>query len=183
MSTTLFTFLGRPSQEQAGKGGYRKTRYEFSDGDRSEEVAFLGWPLQKRLRPKRMVIMGTAGSSWDHVFEGDLDFAANAEQARETLIQAVHSGLVGRALLEPLERPLSEHIGCETRLVLIPYCRTEEEQVELLRIMAEHVAESDEVDIDVTHGFRHLPMIALLAALHLQVVRKAEVRNIWYGEF
>jgi CRISPR-associated Csx2 family protein len=180
MTTTLLTFLGRvPKQES----GYRKTAYGFPDGFRSEPVAFLGWPLQTRIGAQRLVIMGTAGSMWDHLFEGDFVFGEETEEARLRLIEAVDNSAVTAELLAPLEGPLSERLGCEARLVLIPYCRDEREQVDLLRIMADHVAHDDIVDIDVTHGFRHLPMIALLAALHLRVTRKAEIRGIWYGAF
>ncbi len=178
MTTTLLTFLGR-----VPKSGYRKTSYDFPDGFRSEPVAFLGWPLQKRIGAQRLVIMGTAGSMWEHLFEGDLEFGKKAEDARERLIEAADKSAVTADLLTPLERPLSERLGCEARLVLIPYCRDEKEQVDLLRIMAVHVGRRDVVDIDVTHGFRHLPMIALLAAIHLRVAREAKIRGIWYGAF
>ena len=49
--------------------------------------------------------------------------------------------------------------------------------------MAEHVGPGDRVDLDVTHGFRHLPMLAILAALHLRSVRGAEIGGIWYGAY
>jgi len=178
MTTTLLTFLGRVPK---GENGYRKTRYDFGDGGPSDPVAFLGWPLQERLGSQRLVIMGTAGSMWDHLFEGDLAFPQETEEGRLKLIDAVEKHAVTADLLSPLKGPLSERLGCKARLVLIPYCRSDREQVDLLRIMAEHVERGDGVHIDITHGFRHLPAIALLAALYLGVVRSARIRGIWYG--
>ncbi|MBI4468143.1 MAG: TIGR02221 family CRISPR-associated protein [Acidobacteria bacterium] len=184
MTTTLLTFLGRvPKTGNKTENGYRKTCYEFDDGSRTEPVAFFGWPLQKRIAAERLVIMGTAGSMWDHLFERDLVFGQQAEDARIQLMEAVDRKAVTEELLAPLELPLAKQLGCEVRLLLIPYCRNEREQVELLGIMAAHVTGGDTVHIDVSHGFRHLPMIALLAALHLRAARQAAIGGIWYGAF
>jgi CRISPR-associated DxTHG motif protein len=67
--------------------------------------------------------------------------------------------------------------------VIIPYCRTVQEQAEVIARMAEHVGRGDAVHIDVSHGFRHLPIIAILSALYLRVVRNAEIAGIWYAAF
>lgn len=180
MTATLFTFLGRVPK---GESGYRRTCYDFGNGDRSEPVAFFGWPLQKRIASNKMIIMGTAGSMWDHLFEGDIAFGKENEDARLRLLDATEPKAVTADLLTPLEQPLSDRLGCEARLLLIPYCREEREQVELLRVMSGHVERGDTVHIDVSHGFRHLPMIGLMAALHLRIARKAEIGGIWYGAF
>lgn len=179
MSNTLITFLGRtPRTEQ----GYRTTRYDFGDGS-PQEHAFFGWALHQRLRPKRMVILGTAGSMWDHLFEGDVDLGDREEADRMVLMEAVDAKSVPAEILERLAPSLSQVLETEVHLQLIPYCRTEAEQVELLRVMADHVHQEDQVHIDVTHGFRHLPMLALLSALHLRISRDADVQGIWYGAF
>ena len=99
------------------------------------------------------------------------------------LIDAVKEKRVTAAHLAALAPLLSARLDCEVCLSLIPYARDSAEQVELLRIMAEHVGPGDRVDLDVTHGFRHLPMLAILAALHLRSVRGALIGGIWYGAF
>ncbi len=178
--TVCITFLGRTPR---GEDGYRTTRYEFGDGTTSEPLAFFGWALHERLKPGRLVVLGTAGSMWDHLFEGDFDLGSEAEDERLALTGAVEAGRVDQDRLDRLAPLLAERLGCEVRLRLIPYCRDEAEQVELLRIMAGDVEPGDRVDLDVTHGFRHLPMLALLAALHLRRVREAEIAHIWYGAY
>lgn len=180
MTTALLTFLGRVPKSE---GSYRKTSYDFGDGNPSEPVSFFGWPLQKRLAADRMVIMGTAGSMWDHLFEGDIIFEQEAEEARLRLLEATEKKAVTGELLSPLQGALSVRLGCESRLVIIPYCRDEREQIGLMGLMAQHVETGDTVHIDVSHGFRHLPMIALMAALHLRIARKAQIGGIWYGAF
>lgn len=177
---TLLTFLGRvPKTEK----GYRTTAYAFPDGRFTDPVAFFGWSLQQRIRARRLVILGTNGSMWDHLFEGDLDLESENEEERLALIQACAEKRVGQAQLDALAPVLARKLGCEVVLRIIPYCRDESEQVELLRLMAEIVKDKENVHLDVTHGFRHLPMLALLAALYLRIVRRARILGIWYGSF
>ena len=180
MTSTLITFLGRPPEKE---GAYRKTRYDFGDGTVTKPIAFFGWTLGERLRPDRIVILGTAGSMWDHLVEGDLDHGGVAEDERLLLDDRVKQQQVGEADLVPFEPLLSERLACDVRLRLIPYCRDETEQIELLRILADQVDPGDRVDLDITHGFRHLPMLGLLSALHLRQVRNVEIAHIWYAAY
>ncbi|MCS6997550.1 MAG: TIGR02221 family CRISPR-associated protein [Casimicrobiaceae bacterium] len=180
MTRTLISFLGRVPK---GEGGYRTTRYTFGDGSRTEPVAFFGWPLQRRLAARRMVVLGTAGSMWDHLTEGDLELGSAREADRLRLIERTSQKSVEQDDLAALEPVLSERLGCELRLRIIPYARTREEQMQVLAAMAAHVEAGDEVHLDVSHGFRHLPMLALLAALFLRRVRRARIEGIWYGSF
>ena len=96
MTHTLVTFLGRSPKEE---GAYRATCYEFAEGDDCEPLAFFGWALQNRLQPERLVILGTRGSMWDHLFEGDFDFGNLAEEERLALAEGVEksAGLFGGA--------------------------------------------------------------------------------------
>ena len=83
--------------------------------------------------------------------------------------------------LERLAPLISGHIGVETRLRLIPNGVTEAEQLSVLQIMADATEGCTEVTLEVSHGFRHLPMIAVVAAVYLQALRDVQVRDIWYG--
>lgn len=178
---TLVTFLGRPPREENGR--YQRTVYEFPDGERTEPVAFFGWVLRERLQPGRLVVLGTAGSIWDHLFESDLDLGGTGEQERVVLMEDVEHHAVTQAQLDRTAPLLEKVLGIPARLRIIPYCRTEAEQVELLRILADEVRPDDRVHLDVSHGFRHLPMLVLLAALYLEVVRGIRVAGIWYGAY
>ncbi|MBK8964197.1 MAG: TIGR02221 family CRISPR-associated protein [Candidatus Competibacteraceae bacterium] len=179
MSQTLISFLGRVPKTE---NGYRPTTYTFNS-EPDEPTAFIGWTLHRRLKPDRLVILGTTGSMWDHLFEKDFVLGEEAENERLLLQEATEKKEVTTTLLKSLTPLLEKRLRCEIQLLIIPYCRTENEQLELLRIMAAAVNTGDLVHLDVTHGFRHLPMIALLSALHLRKVRNADIRGIWYGAF
>jgi CRISPR-associated Csx2 family protein len=181
MTATLITFLGRVPKSEQGK--YRKTRYDFGDGKTQDEVAFFGWALAKRLQPTRLVILGTSGSMWDHLFEGDLTLGDAQEADRLALVGDVENKTVTQDQLDALAPLLTKQLGMDVILRIIPYCRNDAEQIQLLMLMADAVQPQDSVHLDVTHGFRHLPMLALLAALYLQFARNARVAGIWYGAF
>lgn len=180
MSTTLITLLGRTRKVE---NGYTATRYVFSDQTLTEPLAFFGWALQQRIQPQRMVVLGTDGSMWDHLFEGDIDLAQDNAEERLALIEATERKQVTQEQLDRLTPYLETRIGCEVKLAIIPYARDELEQVELLRRIATHIPQEEKVHLDVTHGFRHLPMLSLLAALYLRIARKAQIEKIWYAAF
>jgi len=180
MRQTLITFLGRTPKTE---NGYRTTCYDFGDGNTCQPVAFFGWALNERLNPDRLVILGTSGSMWDHLFEGDHNLGEEEIAKRLNLMELVEKKAVDQETLNALQPLLSKRLGREVRLRLIPDCSTKTEQVQLLEILADEVDQSDKVDLDITHGFRHLPMLALLAALHLEKVKSVEISDIWYGSY
>ncbi|MBF0471948.1 MAG: TIGR02221 family CRISPR-associated protein [Gammaproteobacteria bacterium] len=179
--TVLITILGRPQKD--ANNCYRKTRYRFGDNDITEPLTFFGWALQQRIKPETLIILGTAGSAWDHLIEGDIDLGQVELEGREALLTSSERGEVSQQQLNQLAPYLSSGLNSEVRLVIIPYCRNETEQMELLRIIADQVGQGEKVQLDVTHGFRHLPMLALMSSLYLRQVKEADVTRIWYGAY
>ena len=84
MSQTLISFLGRVPKTE---NGYRPTTYTFNS-EPDEPTAFIGWTLHRRLKPDRLVILGTTGSMWDHLFEKDFVLGEEAENERLLLQEA-----------------------------------------------------------------------------------------------
>jgi CRISPR-associated Csx2 family protein len=182
VALTLITMLGRTPKDATI--GYRSTIHTFPDGTRGQPTAFFGWSIRHWLRPQpeRLVILGTVGSMWDYLFEtADLD--DSLEGARLALLEPTEQKCVDQPLLDRWTPKLQQHIGCELKLVVIPYARDEAEQLRIVETMAEHVGEGDRVHLDVTHGLRHLPMLALVSALYLRHLRGAAIEKIWYAAF
>ncbi|KAA0874806.1 TIGR02221 family CRISPR-associated protein [Nitrincola tapanii] len=179
MNTTLITFIGRTPKTSEG---YRKTVYSI-DGHRQPPSAFLGFNLKQYLKPDRIVILGTAGSMWDHLFEGDIDFGNDAENDRLELAFAVEESRVTQAMLDQIQPVLADKLGIDTHLQLIQVGTTLNEQIEVVELMSRHVDTGDQVQLDITHGLRSLPMIALLTAMYLRNLRQATIEGIWYGAF
>jgi len=171
--TTLVSFLGKG---RAG-GQYTTANYRFGDGTVITEPYF-GLALCQHLLPSRLLLIGTAGSAWDVFFERE---ASTTDDALLALIGAVESSAVSEALLtEPAAR-LGARLGLRVECLLIDYARTDAEQVQVLRGLAAHLRPRDRVVMDITHAFRHLPMLALVAARYLTRTQNVEVAEIYYG--
>lgn len=176
MSLTLISFLGKAVRRD-GKPGYQPTTYLFGDGSEHEDT-FFGRALARHVRPDSILLLGTAGSMWDVLaeslgHEGSDEWFAVAESAAQNAVT--------QEQLDALAPCVSERIGCACTLRLIPYAHTEGEQIAILKEMGKHGVAGDSVVIDVTHGFRTLPMLGLLAALFLERARNMTVKGIFYG--
>jgi len=171
--TTLISFLGKGQADK--KTGYRTARYQFDDTVR--EVPYFGLALAEHIQPERLILIGTAGSMWDVFFEQQ---GAPDEQILD-LIDAVNEQRVDEALLEQHEKRLTEKLGRPVKCLLIPYARDEGEQVAVLGQLAGSVEQNEHIVLDVTHAFRHLPMLALVAARYLAHVSGVSIKGIYYG--
>ena len=171
--TTLISFLGKG----INGGGYKPACYQFADGS-TDTQPFFGLALAKHLGVERLLLVGTAGSCWD-VFFGREESQNNDDLL--TLIEAVEHNAVTHDRLQQFEKPIAARLGLAVECVLIGYARTDAEQVELLQQLAHRLEPQEHVVMDVTHSFRHLPMLALVAARYLRFTRAVVVDDIYYG--
>lgn len=171
--TTLISFLGKGRAD--AKSGYRTATYHFGDGI-LKTVNFFGLALQEYLQPQRLILVGTAGSMWDVFFE-----RGGADEELLALMDAVEQQRVDEAMLTRHAKRLEQELGVAVDCLLIPFARDTAEQIAVLRGLAAMVTEGETVSIDVTHSFRHLPMLALVAARYLAHVSKVRVEELYYG--
>ena len=173
--TTLISFLGKG---QNGLG-YRDTNYHFFDEDLYENQKYIGIALADKINPSKIILLGTSGSMWDVFLEQGADDGLEAEWL--SLVEAVQTQTVTKEMLEPFENYLRQKLNANVQCILIPFARTEQEQIQILSILADSLSEKEQVIIDVTHGFRHLPMLALVAARFLKRVKNIDVKHLYYG--
>ena len=172
--TTLISLLGKNKADP--QTGYRKANYCF-EPDFSRTVSFFGLALLDYAKPDRLILAGTAGSMWDVFFEHQ----HTDDEAALALMEAVEKEAVTAQMLAIHEQRLSEKLGIPVQCLLISYARDEAEQTTILTDLAGHLAPGEKVILDVTHGFRHLPMLALVAARYLARVRGVQVQEVYYG--
>lgn len=172
---TLISFLGKGKADP--HTGYRTATYRFDAGF-SRRVPFFGMALTEYLQPDRLVLVGTAGSMWDVFFERQ---GADDDDAMLHLMAAVEAGQVDQEMLDLPRRELAQQLGIPVDCLLIPYARDAAEQAEILHLLAGVVQPGENLSIDVTHGFRHLPMLALVAARYLSRVVGVKVEELYYG--
>lgn len=178
--TTLISFLGTGLKDQNGKSrGYQETTYRLDGVDYPQKYVSIS--LIKAIKPNKVILLGTTGSVWDVFLENGGD--SGLEQEWLSLSEKVEEVRVTKQDLEPFELYLSEQYQAQVKCVLIPYARKLAEQVEVLSVIAENLADNENVVLDVTHGFRHLPMLALVASRFLKTIKNINVQNIYYGAF
>ncbi|GAB4406855.1 MAG: hypothetical protein OHK0048_26970 [Rhodoferax sp.] len=178
MQKTLLTFLGKGRDDAST--GYRLAQYVFPDGV-VRRTAFFGLALADFVRPGVLVLLGTAGSMWSVLLES-LAVGGEDEALRLELMEAECAGRVDQPLLDRVASLLSRSVGLEVRPSVIPAGENAEEQVAILATIARVVPEGVPLEIDVTHGFRHLGMVGLLSAELIARLRPGtEVQALWYA--
>ena len=170
--STLISFLGKGQNSS-----YRTANYRFEDGS-TYETNYIGLALADKIKPSRLVLLGTAGSMWDVFFAGEAD--NDADQWIE-LSEAVQTQSVHAAQLKPFEVFLQDKLGISVECVLIPFAKDTAEQIAILSQLADLLQPRERITLGVAHGFRHLPMLALVAARFLQTIKKVQVDHIYYG--
>jgi CRISPR-associated Csx2 family protein len=170
--STLISFLGKGTQKD---GSYRTACYRFDDTLR--EVSFFGMALTEYLKPDRLILVGTSGSMWDVFF----DKTVEEDEDLFALADAVAENSVNSERLEIFSERLSRKMKIPVECLLIDYARDEQGQINLLTRLAEKLSENEPIALDVTHAFRHLPMLALVAARFLARIKKVVVEDIYYG--
>ena len=76
---------------------------------------------------------------------------------------------------------LQEHT--QTVAIDIPDGKHESELWQIFTAISDAVHEGDEIAFDITHGFRSLPVLALLTIAYLKQIKQVKVRYILYGAF
>lgn len=69
------------------------------------------------------------------------------------------------------------------RKVAIPVGRTIDEMWQIVGLLNDSVPENSRVVIDITHAFRHLPVLMLASAAYLTVEKRVTIRGIYYGAY
>lgn len=65
----------------------------------------------------------------------------------------------------------------------LPEGKSESELFEIFRRLYEALKPGDSLYLDITHGFRSLPMLALVLVNYAKFLKKIEVKSITYGNF
>lgn len=67
--------------------------------------------------------------------------------------------------------------------IKIPTGSSEAEIWEIFRIIFDELQENDEVHFDITHSFRHLPMLGITLLQYAKFIKNITVKGIYYGAF
>ncbi len=90
---------------------------------------------------------------------------------------------VDDACLSWIERELRSVLETDVRLRVIPFGCDRREQLGIVSAIADGVSADDRLVLDITHAFRHLPVIASSALAYVARARRASVESIYSGAF
>ena len=154
MRKVYLSFLGLGNTNpKAGELGYRKSVYGLN-GKLSKETEFV--PVAE------MELLG--GSEFDLV-----------------LIAATQKSY--DAHFEKKLKPQMAEFGAEPHYLILDEDFTPEGQWKWFEKILAHIEPKDELTIDLTHGFRAIPIICSAAVNFLQKARNIKLNAVYYGVF
>lgn len=198
MATVLISFIGkgrRSTGQETTRSGYERTIYRFEAEDgipiADEETSLFGSALHRRLchlgrTPARWLILGTTESIWQDL--ADI-FSAAAQERLSDLWCEVYA-----AVENPQVKPLTQNLldrwaealtqemdGTQIICRLVgPMTDAASQQVAVQAVLAA-VRDGDEIVQDITHGFRHQPVVMSFAVMLLRWLRAVKKVDLYYG--
>lgn len=89
-----------------------------------------------------------------------------------------------KVLSELKKDPLYEKISLDNALVKIPTGSSESEIWDIFSIIVSQIKDNDEIYLDITHAFRHIPMLLIVVLQYVRQVKKdITLRSITYGAY
>jgi len=196
MSHILITFLGKGDTDTDGLYQHEQYRFENDDTPYYETnffcLAVLEHLKNKGSPPDKLVILGTPSSMWNALYEikGEVEddyedeWVALADAIEENTEYPEEEEIEEEKITEyfpTLQKFLTKYLEINCELRVIPYGESQEKQIVILEKIAESVKENDTVSLDITHGSRHLPMLVIVSAMYLEIVKKVTIADIYYG--
>lgn len=189
----LVGFLGNVGRKNdKGERKYKCVDYTFEDGRVVNNELFSFALIEylnvyQKQAVDKLVLLGTTGSMWDNLFDQPQTKEILPPELKLFLNHALDPNTtesVTQNLLNELSRYLSAALNITCYLELIPEGNNQAEQIQTLGAIINHfnADQRDNAILDVTHGFRHLPMLTILGALLLKNVYEINIHGLYYGK-
>lgn len=198
----LVSFLGKgksaSENRQRSHLGYQTARYDFTQlGGAFEETSLFGLALLRYLcsrnqRPNLWLVLGSPQSLWDALVEAvDIDLWSDFEDVLKRVEQAVRDenpnasrggGHLTEELLQEWGQTLSRYLQpTQVRCFLIGWSYDRAEQERLWHILHSQTEPKDHLILDITHGFRHQPMLTAFMVMLLNRLKQFSALEFYYG--
>ena len=192
---TLISFIGRPSapHEKNPSSGigppatkdYVATEYRFSE-DSIYKTLFFGWSAVQHLQKTKKtldkwIIVGTKTSGWEMlseiVFDADNQLCDSVtEWAAKTKEQTKSKHGIQEDQLRIFEEKFGNAIGVNTQLQIVT-----DDANSIFHCLETNLKPENRVILDITHGYRTMPVHAMVALGALQWIKKIKIEDILYG--
>lgn len=182
MSKVLITMLGAGTPV----GQYRPATYKIDDSEYPNST-FVGTVLYKHFSIDKVLFIGTMRSMWDAVYRFFSNEKNYDEIYYEALMTAISEANKDSDLNKDIFIQLENILPKGSKIIPIRYGLNDKELREnmdnILENVEKNLKDGDELYLDVTHSFRHLPMFVMVILLYLRDVSKKQIKvaGIYYG--
>ncbi len=179
----LVSFLGTGKLEKDKQDIYRKTTYVFPDGEKITTILATA-PLIKKLKPSKVLFIGTPKSIWP-ALEELLAFEGKSISDKSIYTRVFEETLSDKGISEEALKEwanlLNETLSYEISLRTV---KDEDDLQSIVLHMYNEVPENtEEIYLEITHAFRHFPLIASFTVPILRILKNAGRLNFVYGLF
>ncbi|MBA3924043.1 MAG: TIGR02221 family CRISPR-associated protein [Nostocaceae cyanobacterium] len=141
-----------------GFGNYQETTYISPLGSEECKTRFFQEALVEFYKPKTLYVLLTKTVE-----------TGIPRNASESNWEALKKNLQGKVNLQPIYN--------------VPEAHSTDDIWQLFDMLTNCLEEGDRVIFDITHGFRSLPVLALITVSYLRVVRGVKIEGLIYGAF
>jgi CRISPR-associated Csx2 family protein len=184
----LITFLGTGGAAvKSSAKSYQVTRYQFPDGVVSRPVSFVGLAFLEKYLPNEIILFGTQQSIWQTLFLDIHRQGGIPDEQFEDFWLSVESHIANgnfETILGEYTESISKILKTKVTIQLVDFLETSEKMWNFFLTLQEYIDDGDEIIIDITHSFRHIPLIFMNAMMYLSAFRKnVSIAGIYYGAF
>ncbi|MCW6036615.1 TIGR02221 family CRISPR-associated protein [Spirulina subsalsa FACHB-351] len=159
-----------------GLGSYQVTRYENPQKDKIYETKYYQEALAEFYKPESLYVFLTqkveniCPTKFEELpEEGGKFVRIKEDKSNWVQLQESFKAKFPKIKLIPVQN--------------IPERNTPEDIWTIFNKVNECLEDDDEVIFDITHSFRSVPIVALLAVSYFRVVRKITIKGLLYGAF
>lgn len=178
MKKILISFVGTGKKADKSEAEqYEETVYQFPNGF-EKKTSLITSALIEYLNPNKIIIIGTSRSIWAELSHINPKKLEN-NKVYEKIWEETWSGNVSKSTLSEWENVLKVNLNRDYSLNIVS-TEAQEEIVEIL--YKEFPDNAQEVFLDVTHAFRHFPLIAAFTLPVLKYVKNFNNLILIYGK-
>lgn len=181
--TTLISLIGKGKTDEETKG-YIRTKYYYDETKDTIYTSFFGSALYKILKKQghdidTWLIFGTNRSTWSELlYVVDEKHHDDMIELYDTVYDEKNEG-ISQSLLSQWERALQEYVPGLSLILVDPL----DYQIYIDHMIHEIPDTERKVVLDITHAFRHMPVIIAFSLMALKHIKNISDIMVYYGAF
>ena len=185
MSKILISFIGTGRIDPDGKAKRDYVPAHYRLGGEEVVTSFVAYALRKFVKPDKLFLIGTPHSMWEEVYRA---FSDNPDEDTWSKIGdwCDKAGVDTPVDNMPHKQDIETAIGEGSKVFPIRYGVNEEQirqNIDIILGLRKHLADGDEIVVDITHSFRSLPLLIMQLILYLKQMGspRVTVSHVYYG--